>query len=150
MTSVVLNQSKSSQDVNLELEYEIEEDVEAELEEFVRLNHIGQFKEAHELFDECLRHHADWYPISAEYADLLLREGKLEQLATFSLNAATMFQDPVERTLFKLMKVIGDLSSKDVMWQRLQDIWPTLSIKPPYTSLRDTDVGRQEEQLTLE
>ncbi len=146
MTSVVLNQSKSSQDVNLELEFEIEEDVEAELEEFVRLNHMRQFKEAHELFDECLSGHVDWYPVSAEYADLLLREGKLMELAAFSLNAATMFQDPAETTLFKLMKVIGDLSSKDVMWQRLKNIWSPLSLKPPYTSLRDTDVGRQEEK----
>ena len=130
----------------LEFEYEIEEDVEAELEDFVRLSHTGQFKDAHELFDECLSSHVDWYPVAAEYADCLLREGEFEQLAAFSEKASPKFQDPHENALLEMMLMIGSLLPRHVIWRRLRGLWPDLSLKPPYTSLRDTDVGRQEAQ----
>ena len=140
MDSVTTNESGSSQDVILEFDYEIEEDVEGELEEFVRLSHTGQFKEAHELFDECLQRHIDWYPVAAEYADCLLREGQFEQLAAFSQKAAMTFQETSENALLDLMLMIGSLLPRDVIWQRLQDLWPDLSLSPPFTSLKDTDV----------
>lgn len=57
MDSPVTNQSRSSEDVLLELDYEIEGDVKAELEDFVRLSHLGQLKDAHELFDGRLSSH---------------------------------------------------------------------------------------------
>ena len=146
MNSVSTDQGKSSEDVVLELECEIEEDVEAELENFVRLNHSGQFRDAHELYDECLSSYVGWYPVAAEYADCLLRKGDFEQLVAFSKKVAANFQDPSERALLNLMYVIGGLLPKDVMWQRLQSLWQILSLKPPFTSLRDTDVSQQGEQ----
>ena len=144
MDSVVQNQEDSSEDVELELEYEIEEDVEAELEDFVRLSHTGQFKDAHELFDECLSKYDDWYPVAAEYADCLLREAEFEQLAAFCERVSTMFEDPKENALLEIMLMIGRLLPRDVVWCRLQDLWPGLSLTPPYISLRDVDVSRQE------
>lgn len=141
MDSPVTNQSRSSEDVLLELDYEIEEDVKAELEDFVRLSHSGQFKDAHELFDECLSSHDGWYPIAAEYADCLLREGDFKQLAAFCEKASMKSQDTRETALLELMFGIGSLLPRDIMWQRLQVIWPALSLRPPYTSLKDTDVG---------
>ena len=141
MTSVVPDQSESSDDILLELEYEIEEDVEAELQEFVRLSHTGQFADAHELFDDCLSSHVNWFPVTAEYADCLLRQGEFEKLAAFSKKASMMFQDPSENALLELMLILGSCLPKDLMWQRLQTVWPDLSLKPPYTSLRDIDVG---------
>lgn len=127
-------------DVDLELEYEIEEDVKAELEDFVRLSHMGQFKDAHQIFDECLSGYDDWYPVVAEYADCLLREGDFEQLAAFSEEASLKFQDPSEIALLELMYGIGCLLPRHMMWQRLQELWPDLLLVPPYTSLRDTHV----------
>ena len=62
------------------LKLDIEEGVKAELEDFVRLSHICQFRDAYELFDECLSSHDAWYPVAAAYADCLLREGDFEQL----------------------------------------------------------------------
>lgn len=138
------SQSKASEDVVLELEYEMEEDLEAELEDFVRLSHSGQFKDAHELYDECLSAHDSWYPIAAEYADCLLREGDFQQLVTFSRKAAMRFQDPSERTLLHLMEVIGSRAPNEIMWQQLRNLWPVGSMKPPYNLLSDTDVGHQE------
>ena len=137
------HQNEKSPDIELELEYEIEEDIEAELEDFVRLNHTGQFEDALELFDECLSSHDDWYPIAAEYADCLLRQGKFKQLADFSRKASMTFQDPGEKMLLRLMGVIGNLDSRHVMRQQLQALWSIEGLKPPYTSLKDTDVGHQ-------
>ena len=142
MDSPSTNQSISSEDILLELDYEIEEDVKAELEEFVRLSHTGQFKDAHELFDECLSSHDGWYPVAAEYADCLLREGDFEQLAAFCEKALMKFPDLRETALLELMFGIGSLLPRDVMWWRLQALWPALSLKPPYTSLKDTDVSQ--------
>lgn len=139
------SQSKASEDVVLELEYEIEEDVEAELEDFVRLSHSGQFKDAHKLYDECLSGYDSWYPIAAEYADCLLREGDFQQLVTFSRKARLRFQDRSERKLLRLMEVIGNRTpDKKLMWHKLADLWPVSSMKPPYNSLSDTEVGHQE------
>ena len=135
------NQNETSSDIELELEYEIEEDIEAELENFVRLNHTGQFEDAHELFDECLSSHDHWYPIAAEYADCLLREGKFKQLADFSRKASMTFQDPGESLLLRLMGLIGNLDPREAMKKQLQALWPIDGLPPPFTSLRDTDVG---------
>ena len=143
MDLLTTNQSETSADIELELEYEIEEDIEAELENFVRLNHTGQFEDAHELFHECLSSHDDWYPVAAEYADCLLREGKFKQLADFSRKASMTFQDPGEQMLLRLMEVIGNLDPRDAMRRQLQALRPIDELKLPYTSLKDTDVGHQ-------
>lgn len=140
MESAAIPQSKASKDVVLELDYEIEEDVEAELEDFVRLSHTGQFKDAHELYDECLSSYDTWYPVAAEYADCLLREGDLEQLASFSRKARMAFEDPSERELFTLMIMIGTHAAL-----LPPAMLPLNPLKPPYTSLRDIDVGPQQD-----
>ena len=144
MESIDSEKNTGDEAVPLELEYEIQEDFEAELDEFVRLSYTGQFDLAHELFDECLAEHDDWYPVAAEYADCLLRQGKFEQLETFCRNAPTRFSDPQEQAVFRMMFLIGryfprrTLSS---MWTQSDSTWPALPFKPPYTSLRDVDVG---------
>ena len=147
MDSATTNQNEPNEDVVIELECEIEEDVKAELEDFVRLSHIGHFKDAHELYDECLSRYDDWFPVAAEYADCLLREGDLEQLGAFCEGASRKFQDH-EYALLKLMSGIGFLEPRDVMWRMLQILWPDLELKPPFTSLRDTDVGQQEQYIS--
>ena len=145
MNSISTNQSQSIEDVKLELEYEIEEDVEAELDDFVRLNRTGQFRDAHELYDDCLSNYVDWHPVAAEYADYLLRQGDFEQLEAFSQRAATRSQDLCERELFNLMNVIGSRCSQEVMWNRLQYIWPTLSQEVTFDSFKDIYVSHYEE-----
>lgn len=150
MSSVATNQSTPSEDLVLQFDCEIEEDVTAELEDFVRLSHLCQFQDAHELYDECLSHYNGWFPVAAEYADCLLREGDFEQLVAFSQKAASNFQDPSENALLGLMHVLGSLgirrlSSQDVM-QRLRSLWPFWSLKPLFTSLMDADVSHQGER----
>ena len=141
MDSSSTNQSEPSEDVGLELECEIEEDVNAELEDFVRLSHMGQFKDAHELYDACLSSYDLWFPVAAEFADCCLREGTFERLAAFCEETSLKFQDPREYAILELMGGIGSLLPRDAMCRRLQCLWPGLALKPPFTSLRDTDVG---------
>ena len=144
MNSATTTRNESSEDVVLEHECEIEEDVKAELEDFVRLSHMGQFKYAHELYDDCLSSYDDWFPVAAEYADCCLREGNFEQLARFCEKASTEFQDH-EHALLELMSGIGFLEPRDDMCRRVQILWPDLGLEPPFTSLRDIDVGQQEQ-----
>ena len=144
MDSATIQQNELSEDVVLEFECEIEEDVKAELDDFVRLSHMGQFKDAHELYDECLSSYDDWFPVAAEYADCCLHEGNFEQLAAFCEKASRKFQDPREYVLLELIGGIGSLLPRDAMARRLKDLWPVLASKLPFSSLRDTDVGQQQ------
>lgn len=153
MNPVSTSRSKLSEDVKLELECDIEEDVEAELEDFVRLSHTGRFKDAHELYDECLSRYDTWYPVAAEYADCLLREGDFQQLIAFCQKAAPYFKDPKELMLLDLMRLVGSIGIgglffKDAM-ERLQYWWRAFPLKPPFTSLRDTDVSHRENNRHL-
>ena len=145
METVAANQEKPGEDVHLQLEYEIEEDVEAELEEFVRLNHSGQIKDAHKHYDDCLIWHEDWFPVAAEYADSLLREGNFAKLAKFGKRKAATFSDPYEKALLFLMGSIGDCVERDAsddLWDVAKQTWSLLSLEPPYTSLGDTKLSR--------
>ena len=145
METVAANQEKPGEDVHLQLEYEIEEDVGAELEEFVRLNHSGQVKDAHKLYDHCLIGHEDWFPVAAEYADCLLREGNFADLAKFGKNKAATFSDPYEKALLYLMGSIGDCLERDAsddLWNVAKQTWSLLPMAPLYFSLEDTKLSR--------
>ena len=51
----------------------IEEDVPAELDEFVRLVHLRQYDKAKAMFDDCLSVHKDWLPVAVEHVEFLLQ-----------------------------------------------------------------------------
>ncbi|CEL08446.1 hypothetical protein ASPCAL11596 [Aspergillus calidoustus] len=72
---------------------ELEEDIPAELEYFVRLTHFGLLKEAREWFSHCLKPYRSLFPVFLEYADMLYHEGSYEELRT--LHTATESADPV-------------------------------------------------------
>lgn len=154
MDSVATNQNKVDGDVKLELDCEVVEDVEAELEDFVHLNHTSQFEAAHELFDDCLSKHDSWYPVAAEYADCLLREGKFHCLHAFCDKSIPVFSDVNEKTVLRLMNLIGSCALMEIeepgsgfkdSWQDVVAICSSLSLSPPFTSLKDTDVSRDNE-----
>lgn len=64
--------SASESDIPLQLEMDIEEDVPAELEHFVRLVMLGEDDAALEYFDRVLTRHLHAFPVFAEYIDLVL------------------------------------------------------------------------------
>ena len=68
---------------------DIEEDVEGELEDFVRLSHTCQFASAQELFDECFSEHVTWFPAAAEYVDFLISSYQYDHISPFCRRACS-------------------------------------------------------------
>jgi hypothetical protein len=62
------------------LEFEVEEDIEGELEDFVRLVRLGLVEQAREHFQQTLSPHAKLFPVLAEYAKLLVSENASQEL----------------------------------------------------------------------
>ncbi|KAJ5973625.1 hypothetical protein N7481_010835 [Penicillium waksmanii] len=65
------------------LAMEVEEDIEQEIESFVRFKRRGEYLQAQELFQQTLSSHLTLFPVIAEYADLLLEQGKFRTLSEF-------------------------------------------------------------------
>jgi hypothetical protein len=108
-----------------------EEDVMAELQEFIRLNHLGLFSEAHALFEECLSAHQGGYLATVEYADCLLRQGLYKHLSDYSEYAEKRIFSSQERQIFTLMKAIADIHRKGSLENSFRvalDVWKSLSI----------------------
>ncbi|KAK5448135.1 hypothetical protein LTS15_009159 [Exophiala xenobiotica] len=61
-----------AQDIQIPLEFEFEEDIEAELVDFVRLARQGLVEEARVQFNETLSPHINVFPVLAEYAEFLM------------------------------------------------------------------------------
>lgn len=58
--------------------------VPSELEQLVLLGRLGQYQDADACFQANLRDHLDQFTVVAEYADLLLDQGKYGQLGRFA------------------------------------------------------------------
>ena len=103
----------------ISFDVEIREDVGAELEEFIRLNHSGNYGEAELLYRECLEQHLKWFPVAAEYADFLLRRCEFAALRTFCRAETAQFTDPQERDVIGLMLIIAELElAPDISFSR--------------------------------
>ena len=59
------------------MEFDIEEDIERELETFVRLARVGLATKAREYFEQTLRSHLSVFPVFAEYAEFLVAKRKI-------------------------------------------------------------------------
>lgn len=68
-------------------------DTAAELEAFVRLGRLGCFKAAREMFAVNLATRKAWFPITAEYAELLLDQGDCETLASLCVDLVVPTDD---------------------------------------------------------
>ncbi|KAL8792004.1 MAG: hypothetical protein Q9195_005422 [Heterodermia aff. obscurata] len=107
----------------LTIDFDIEEDIEAELSEFVRLSCTGEFEQAELAFKECLSSHQNLFPVVAEYGDFLLRQEKFKDLLFFTkkwLDSGD-FSALKENAILWLMASIAELQvpnrfAKDVGW----------------------------------
>ena len=94
----------------LTVDFDIEEDIEAELSEFVRLSCTGHCEEAEDLFQECLSPYQNLFPVAAEYGDFLSRQERFQELVSFTAETSTSkFPEPKEAAIFELMKIIAEL-----------------------------------------
>lgn len=120
-------------DSRMQLEFAIEEDIPAELEDFVRLSRLGLFKDALEMFDQTLRDHANLFPVAAEYADGLLEQGSYGKLKEFVLKAERSTWEDDENDVFELLlafsniKINGELHGALVVARK----WYDKQTKPP-------------------
>jgi hypothetical protein len=88
---------------------EVEEDVPAELEAFVRLSHFGLYDQAREWFDGCLRDHLAKFPVALEYADMLLREGSYQEVQ--ALSPPDTVNLPEHDDVHRLWEMLGQLAN---------------------------------------
>jgi hypothetical protein len=70
-------------DFTMHFDLDIGLDVNADIEELSRLNQLGHFNEAILLFHERLASHVDFFPVTAEYVDLLLEQGSFRDAEAF-------------------------------------------------------------------
>ena len=76
----------------------MERNVEIGLEDFVRLNHTGQFKNVQEQFEECVSIHDNWYP-NCSRVRLLLANSSTSQLSVERwLRGSRIVGDDIEKT----------------------------------------------------
>lgn len=69
-----------SKDFNFRLEFDIQEDIEGELRDFVRLVRLNLIKQARCNFQRALLPHSSLFPVFAEFAELLVSENAYEEL----------------------------------------------------------------------
>ena len=141
----------------MSFDVEICEDVGAELEEFVRLNHSDNYQDAKLLYHECLEEHLSWFPVVAEYADFLLRQRDFIKLHVFCKNEITRFTDRGERDLLTLMRIAAELEltpeeSISTSSAEATGIWNSFHSKdgrdPDDTEVRSHTFFHGEQQLT--
>ena len=147
------HQDTAVEDGLLNFEYDIEEDVAEELEEYVRLCHIGQFDAADDQFRLCLRHHRDWYPISAEHADRLFRQGRYKELGAWAVESLTSCKCSLqEAAVFKILVVLAKCYETNDASSLIDEaivIWDEVSPHLTIVSASDTEVGEAERSSGL-
>jgi hypothetical protein len=103
------SEAGSPLDNHMQLEFAIEEDIPAELEDFVRLSRLGMFKDAEELFEQTLKDHVNLFPVAAEYADFLLEQGRYGRLQEFVLEFEGETWERDEVDLFVLLSAFSGI-----------------------------------------
>lgn len=73
----------SNEATRIRLDLPLEENLEKEIEHFTRLSRLGEYGEAQAYFDCTLRDHVDFFPVFAEYADMLVQQGAFKTLEGF-------------------------------------------------------------------
>ncbi|CEJ61274.1 hypothetical protein PMG11_09811 [Penicillium brasilianum] len=93
----------------LSVTMEVEEDIEQEIESFVRFKRRREYEKAEEIFKEMLSAHLSLFPVIAEYADLLLVQEKYRILSEF-LDIQIQYMEPVlEEEEVELLQIMRSL-----------------------------------------
>jgi thioredoxin-like negative regulator of GroEL len=125
MTSPPIQYSELQQTgTTFPLELELEEDIEEEIHHFVKLSRLGEYAEAQRFFDQTLRKHDHLFPVVAEYADMLLEQGRWrhasEILEKYILSMGELL-DGDEMQLLEIMKSLADIHSKGALGSALAE-----------------------------
>jgi hypothetical protein len=91
------------------LEYEIQEDITAELDVFVRLSRLGLFGQANAVFKDSLNDHLNLFPVIAEYADSLLEQRRYRDLSNFLSQAPKSEFEDDEADYLDLLEALSNI-----------------------------------------
>jgi hypothetical protein len=118
----------SDKDITVHLDLDIQIDISEDIEVLAHLNRLGRFKEAIQLFEEKLQDHLDFFPVVAEYADLLLEQGSYGRLSEFLSERLNEQEDgsvakfaPDEELLLKSLKALAEVYSKGALRPALSE-----------------------------
>ncbi len=102
----------------ISLTMEVEEDIEQEIESFVRFKRRGEYEQAEEVFQETLSKHLSLFPVIAEYADFLLVQEKYRILSEF-LDIQMQYMESVfkeeEMELLLIVKSFVNIYTKGLL-----------------------------------
>lgn len=119
---------------------DIKEDIPEEIEEFVRLSRLGNFKEGNWVYESVLQPHVKLFPAAAEYADFLLEQGSYGLLEDFLKNTLDSVEsgdfafEQNEILLFRLLKALANMHTcgnlRDAV-KEARSVWTSLSKTKP-------------------
>lgn len=111
LDSMLTRTTQKSPDVLMEAkEFNIVQDVAADLEIFIQLAKVGHYDRAMPFFDEYLKPHSMLFPVAAEYADALLEQGAFGQADVFLYGALKSGKiSGMERTVLELLAAIASM-----------------------------------------
>ncbi|GIJ90931.1 hypothetical protein Asppvi_009896 [Aspergillus pseudoviridinutans] len=119
----LINSGENERDITLHLDLDAALDISKDLERLAQLNRRGHFSQAIALFHERLASHVDFFPVVAEYADLLLEQGSFGQLRRFIssrlLDPLVRFADE-EVLLLKLLKSVAEIYTNGALIPALE------------------------------
>lgn len=105
-------------DVTIHLEMDVALDIQTDLESLARMNPLGHYKSAIRLFNERLASHVDFFPVVAEYADLLLQRGDFGQLYQFLGHHLSKSQHEykyAEKLLMRVLRSFAQIHTKGAL-----------------------------------
>ncbi|CAI7663417.1 unnamed protein product [Penicillium crustosum] len=119
----VLCPGDQAKDVTVHLDLDAAVDINPDLECLSRLNRLGHFKEASRLFEERLVIYMDFFPVVAEYADLLLEQGSFGHLHDFlstRLKDSRVEYSEGEVQLMRLVKSLAEMYTRGALIPALE------------------------------
>lgn len=75
-----MNEEDVRREMLLNMDIDLEEDISAELEDFILLARLGVVEEAQDLIQNVLRRHVDHFPVFAEVAGFCVEQQQLQPL----------------------------------------------------------------------
>ncbi|CRG89772.1 Sodium channel protein type 4 subunit alpha [Talaromyces islandicus] len=115
----VADVNATGKNVTVHLDVNVQIDLTDDVAELARLNRLGWFRQGVTLYEEKLQNHKDFFPVAAEYADLLLQQGNYGAVSKFISDCPLMvFQGksagqknyaPDEEMVLKAIKAYADI-----------------------------------------
>lgn len=114
----IVSSDDNDKDITTHLHLDVALDLEHELGYLAQLNRMGHFKKGIRYFEKRLAPHVDFFPVVAEYADLLLEQGSLGDLHIF---ISSRLMDPhvsyleEENILLKTIRAYAEIFTKGAL-----------------------------------